>query len=749
MRGAARSVSHAERAPFEADVPCTAKYYGMMILESESLNAVQAEAVAHTDGPVLIFAGAGSGKTRVLTHRIAYLLNERGATPDRILAVTFTNKAAGEMKARLERMVGGDARDLWVGTFHSMCVRILRRDGTRIGIAPSFAIIDDADQRQLVKDILDDLDYDERQLAPGACLHEISKAKNALIWPEQYLEKQTAFLGERIGNVYAEYQRRLSESNSLDFDDLIVRTIDLLEKDAAVREKYQNKFQFILVDEYQDVNIAQYRLIAIFGGKHKNVTVVGDDDQSIYSWRGSDYRMILRFEEDFPGAKVFKLEENYRSTQRILDAANALVENNRTRAKKKLFTKRAEGEAITVYPAATERDEARYVTEKIKEMVREGAAYRDFLVLYRTNAQSRVFEESLLADGIPYRVVGGVGFYARAEIKDVIAYLRYIMNPSDAIAFKRIVNVPRRGIGAQTLASLVQAATRRKMSVGEAIFDGELLREAVPKKLKELERFAELMRSFQARGESLGVADLLVAVMEDSGYVRELQAEETHDARARIENLQELVGVAREYEGTDAEPSLMGFLANISLISDLDSLDPDSSYVTLMTMHGAKGLEFPHVFLTGLEEGVFPHSRALTDMPELEEERRLAYVGVTRAMDRLFLSYAQRRAIFGNTYAYPKSRFLEEMPGLEFLESTSVQLPRPSGGRWREVAIHESAGAGMSMDLKDGDRVRHPKWGEGTIRDIAGAGGDGLVTIDFPNVGQKMLMLKYAPLEKI
>jgi DNA helicase II / ATP-dependent DNA helicase PcrA len=721
----------------------------MMILESETLNEVQAQAVEHTDGPVLIFAGAGSGKTRVLTHRIAFLLKERRIAPDRILAVTFTNKAAGEMKTRLERMVGSTARDLWVGTFHAMCVRILRRDGSRAGIASSFAIIDEADQRQLVKDILDDLDYDERQLSPGACLHEISKAKNSLIWPDKYHEKQTSFLGERMANVYSEYERRLRESNSLDFDDLIVRTIDLLERDETVREKYQRKFEYILVDEYQDVNTAQYRLIALLGGKSRNVTVVGDDDQSIYSWRGSDYRMILRFEEDFSGAQVFKLEENYRSTQRILDAANALVANNRTRAPKKLFTRRSEGESITLYPAATERDEARYVTEKIKQMVRDGAAYRDFLVLYRTNAQSRVFEEALIADGIPYRVVGGVGFYARAEIKDVIAYLRYIVNPSDALAFKRIVNVPRRGIGQQTLAALVHAATGRGLSVGEAIFDAELLRDAVPKKLKELERFAELIRSFRERLPSLGVADLLVGVMEDSGYVRELQAEETHDARARIENLQELIGVAREYENGEPEPTLAGFLTNIALISDLDALDPDASYVTLMTMHGAKGLEYPHVFLTGLEEGVFPHSRALTDMHELEEERRLAYVGVTRAMDRLFLSFAQRRALFGNTYAYPKSRFIEEMPGLDVLESDSVVLPRPSGGRWREVAIHESAGAGMSMDLRDGDRVRHPKWGEGTIRGVVGAGGDGLITIDFPNVGQKMLMLKYAPLEKV
>ena len=432
-----------------------------MLLETEVLNDVQSAAVRQTDGPVLIFAGAGSGKTRVLTHRIAYLLKELRIAPDRMLAVTFTNKAAGEMKTRLQNMIGTDARDLWVGTFHSMCVRILRRDGSRIGIAPTFAVIDDADQRQLVREIVDDLDYDERQISPGACLAEIDKAKNALIWPDEYVQRQTSFLGERIANVYTEYQRRLNESNSLDFDDLIVRTIDLLERDKDVREKYQRKFEYVLVDEYQDVNAAQYRLVALLAARSGNITVVGDDDQSIYSWRGSDYRMILRFEEDFPGARVFKLEENYRSSGRILEAANALVANNRSRAAKKLFTSRDEGEPITVYPAATERDEARYVVEKVKNLVREGSAYRDFVVLYRTNAQSRVFEEALLAEGIPYRVVGGVGFYARTEIKDIVAYLRYIVNSSDALAFKRIVNVPRRGIGQQTLAALVQSAGRR------------------------------------------------------------------------------------------------------------------------------------------------------------------------------------------------------------------------------------------------------------------------------------------------
>src|SRR6202453_3409166 len=485
-----------------------------MLLETEILNDVQSAAVRQTDGPVLIFAGAGSGKTRVLTHRIAHLLREMRVAPDRILAVTFTNKAAGEMKSRLQTMVGAISRDLWVGTFHAMCVRILRRDGSRIGIAPTFAVIDDADQRQLIREILDDLDYDERQLAVGACLAEIDKAKNALVWPSECAQKQTSFLGERLANVYTEYQRRLNESNSLDFDDLIVRTIDLLERDKTVREKYQRKFEYVLVDEYQDVNAAQYRLVALLAAHHGNITVVGDDDQSIYSWRGSDYRMILRFEEDFPGAKVFKLEENYRSSGRFLAPANTRVANTRPGAAKKLFTSRDEGEPITVYPAATERDEARYVVEKVKSLVREGAAYRDFVVLYRTNAQSRVFEEALLAEGIPYRVIGGVGFYARTEIKDIVAYLRYIMNSSDALAFKRIVNEPRRGIGQQTLSALVQAANTSRVSVGAAFFHGQLLRSAVPKKLKELERFAELIGDLRARAEGMAIADLLVAVME-------------------------------------------------------------------------------------------------------------------------------------------------------------------------------------------------------------------------------------------
>jgi DNA helicase-2/ATP-dependent DNA helicase PcrA len=719
-----------------------------MIVQSDALSDVQQAAVTHTDGPVLIFAGAGSGKTRVLTHRIAYLLNEKKVFPDRILAVTFTNKAAGEMKARLEKMVGPAARDLWVGTFHATCVRMLRRDGKKIGIASNFAIMDDTDQRSIIRDVLHDLDFDERQISPGAALDEISKAKNALLDADGYESKNTSFFGERVAQVFREYDRRLRESNGLDFDDLIAKTIELLETDVDVRTRYQNKFRYILVDEYQDVNYAQYKLCAVLAEEHKNLTVVGDDDQSIYSWRGSDYKNILRFEEDFPGATVFKLEENYRSTQTILTVANEIVAQNAGRAEKKIFTNRAAGEAVTVYGAETERAEARYVIEKIKELVREGAAYRDFLVLYRTNAQSRVFEEGFLSEGIPYRVVGGVGFYARTEIKDMMAYLRYIVNPSDAVAFRRIVNVPRRSIGQQTLASLVDAANAAGVSVGQTVFDKELLRRAVPKKQKELERFADLITSLRERAGDLSISDLLVAVMEESGYIRELQSEDTADAKSRLENLQELIGVAKEFEGRENAGSLDDFLANVALVSDLDTLDPTSSFVTLMTLHAAKGLEFPVVFLSGLEEGVFPHNRALTDMTELEEERRLAYVGITRAMDRLYLSFAMRRTLFGNTFAHPKSRFLDEMPSVEVIGNV-VPMPRPAGGRWREVAIHETAGAGIELKLQVGDRVRHPKWGEGLVSAAEGAGGDGLLTIMFPNVGEKMVMLKYAPLEKV
>jgi DNA helicase II / ATP-dependent DNA helicase PcrA len=720
-----------------------------MIVATEALNDVQRDAVVHADGPVLIFAGAGSGKTRVLIHRIAHLIRERKVFPDRILAVTFTNRAASELRSRLEAMIGADARDIWAGTFHSVCVRILRRDGRKIGIAANFAIMDDADQRSIVREALHDLNYDERQISPNAALAEISKAKNALLTPDQYESSNTSFSGERFANVYREYDKRLRESNGLDFDDLIAQTIRLLDEDVEVRTRYQNKFQYILVDEYQDVNHAQYRLCAILAGEHKNITAVGDDDQSIYAWRGSDYKNILRFEQDFPGTRTFVLAENYRSTQAILNVASELIANNQTRKQKEIFTKRGEGDPVTAYKSDSERYEARYVVEKIKELIRENAAYRDFVVLYRTNAQSRVFEETMLSEGIPYRVVGGVGFYARTEIKDMIAYLRYIVNAADAVSFKRIVNVPRRSIGQQTIAGLVDAASAAGISVGQAIFDSELLKRVVPKKQKDLERFAELIENLRKRAESYSVSDLLVAVMEESGYIRELRTEDTPDAQARLENLQELITVAKEFETGENAGTLDDFLANVALVSDIDTLVVDDSFVTLMTLHASKGLEFPVVFLTGLEEGVFPHNRALSDVAEMEEERRLAYVGVTRAMDRLYLSYAERRTLFGNTFAHAKSRFLDEMPSVQAIGAPSSGTPKPAGGRWREVSIHETAGAGVNLGLSVGDRVRHPKWGEGIIAEAAGAGNDGLLTINFPNVGQKMVMLKYAPLEKV
>ncbi len=687
----------------------------------------------------------------MLTHRIAHLIEEKNVFPDRILAVTFTNKSAGELKRRLNEMIGDTARDIWAATFHSACVRILRRDGHKAGIGSNFAILDDADQRSLVREIIADLGYEERQFSAGAALDRISRAKNSLKSPDEYESEDTSFTGERYAAIYREYERRLRENNGLDFDDLIVKTIALLEGDLETRTRWQNKFRYILVDEYQDVNHAQYRLCKILADEHKNITVVGDDDQSIYSWRGSDYRNILNFERDFPGATKFKLEENYRSTQTILRVANELVSNNTSREPKELFSSKGEGDPVTVFLAETERAEARYVVEKIKELVRDGGgSYRDMLVLYRTNAQSRVFEETLANDGIPHKVVGGVGFYARAEVKDVLAYLRYIVNPADSVSFKRIINVPRRSIGQQTVSSLVDAARAANIAVGETIFDAELLRRVVPKKQKELERFAELITSLRDRLANSSVADMLVAVMEDSGYLREFQSEDTPEARTRMENLQELVAAAQDFMQREEQATVESFLANLALASDLDELVDDSSYVTLMTLHAAKGLEYPTVFLTGMEDGLLPSRRALDDVDSpaaLEEERRLTYVGVTRAIERLFMSHAQRRSIFGNTVPHARSRFLDEMPSVG-----SIGTPpstRPAGGRWREVSIHETAGACIDVAFAVGDKVRHPKWGEGIVASTDGAGGDGLLTINFPNFGQKMLMLKYAPLEKV
>ncbi|HME82292.1 MAG TPA: UvrD-helicase domain-containing protein [Candidatus Eremiobacteraceae bacterium] len=711
----------------------------------EQLNDEQRAAASHTDGAVLIFAGAGSGKTRVLTHRIAYLLAGGKVPAHRILAVTFTNKAAGELRTRLQQLVGEAAHGLWVGTFHSIGVRMLRRSGDIVGVAPNFVIYDEADQRTLLKEILRDLNIDERNYHPGAVLRHISRAKERLQDPLAYADSADGQLSPVVASLYSEYQRRLSQANALDFDDLIMRTIALLERPVEGKA-WRERFEYVLVDEYQDVNEAQYRMVRGLSQGSGNICVVGDDDQSIYAFRGADHRIILRFERDFHNAATYRLERNYRSTSPVLSAANALVSHNTQRHRKNLWTNREGGKPVRVYAATTERDEARFVVDTIHQGVNdEGRSLSDHVVLYRTNAQSRAFEEALLVAGMPYRVVGGVGFYARAEIKDALAYLRYVTNRDDGISLRRIINAPRRGIGQATLNAIGDEGARRGLSFARAMLDPDVIAGVAPKKARDLAAFFRDIDAFAVIAADQGPSAALVSVLEDTGYVKELRDEDTVESRSRVENLEELIGVAREYEEREG-PDVAGFLANISLVSDLDAMDKGGSAVTLMTLHMAKGLEFPVVFLAGLEEGVFPHNRALIDPHEIEEERRLCYVGVTRAIDELYLSHAKRRTTFGSAYLHPPSRFLNEMTGLEFLNAPPLS-PVGSGGTWEELAT--PAPIAREVELVVGDAVTHPKFGSGTVLEVRGAGGDAFVTVDFGAVGRKSIMLNYAKLEKV
>ena len=713
----------------------------------DSLNEEQRAAAAHTEGAVLIFAGAGSGKTRVLTHRIAHVLHEKLAPAHRILAVTFTNKAAGELKSRLHALVGPEANGLWVGTFHSIGVRILRRDGTQVGVAPNFVIYDETDQRQLVRDILRDLNLDERHFTPGSLLNQISRAKERCLTPAAFASTADGQLATTVSTVYAEYERRLNQNNALDFDDLIMRTLALLEGEGETSERWRTRFRYLLVDEYQDVNEAQYRMVRALSRGSGNICVVGDDDQSIYGFRGADHRIILRFERDFPNAVVFRLERNYRSTSPILQAANALVSHNTQRHVKKLWTSREGGKPVRVYQANNERDEARFVLDTIRKGVDdEGRSLGDHVVLYRTNAQSRAFEEALLVEGVPYRVVGGVGFYARAEIKDALAYLRFIVNRNDGVSLRRIINAPRRGIGQSTLNAIADEGARRGFNFAQALTDPSLVAAVAPKKSKEISSFLALIDRFAEVANVEGPSRLLVTVLEDTGYVRELRAEDTVESQSRMENLQELIGVAREYEEREG-PDLAGFLSNVSLVSDLDAMREGESAVTLMTLHMAKGLEYPVVFLAGLEEGIFPHNRALIDPADVEEERRLAYVGMTRAIDELFLSHAKRRNTYGSAYLHPPSRFLTEVAGLEFLNAPSIPTVGLAGG-WDDVKLPPPVTV-EDVDLAVGDRVVHGKFGVGTVLEVRGAGGDAFVTVNFEDVGRKSIMLNYAKLEKV
>jgi DNA helicase-2/ATP-dependent DNA helicase PcrA len=705
------------------------------------LNPAQREAVLATEGPVLVVAGAGSGKTRVLTHRIVHLVSACGVKPNEVLAITFTNKAAEEMKRRLEGVLEAVARRMWVMTFHAACGRILRREAPRLAYRSNFTIYDQADQVRVVKAIVEEEGWDPKRFVPRGIHAQISAAKNQLVGPEEYSRRVGSFYEQTVAAVYERYQKRLHASNAMDFDDLIMVTVEILERFPEARERWQKAFRYVLVDEYQDTNHAQYRLLQLLAGKHGNVFAVGDPDQSIYAFRGADIRNILEFERDFGGAQVIALEQNYRSTNAILRGANAVIAHNRERKPKTLFSELGEGDPIRVVEVEDEHAEARYVAAEIAGLGEEGVAGAEIAVFYRTNAQSRVLEDVLVRQEIPYQVIGGPRFYERAEVKDAVAYLQVIDNPADGVSLARIANRPRRGIGDASIARLQAYADAQGISLFEALGRAEEAGVgAAP--LKAVQRFQTLVQSLMAGALELAVPELLDAVLERSGYLEALEAERTIEAQGRRENLLELVGVAREYQETAAEPSLSEFLQQISLVSDQDEMEEERSLVTLMTLHNAKGLEFRAVFLVGMEEGVFPHARSIEEQG-VEEERRLAYVGLTRAQERLVLTHAAARSLWGARDYRSPSRFLEELPEDEI---ERVRLRPASWAGYGAPRSSLAPGAAVP-DLATGDNVRHSTLGEGVVVRIEG---DGTVTVRFAQDGaERRLMLEYAPLEKV
>lgn len=727
------------------------------------LNDRQREAVKHTEGPLLLMAGAGSGKTRVLTHRIAYLLREKGVAPWNVLAITFTNKAAREMKDRVAQLVGPIADDIWISTFHSMCVRILRRDIDRIGYSRNFTILDSTDQLSVIKQILKNNNIDSKKFEPRSILGTISGAKNELKTPEQFMGIAKGHYEETAAEVYVEYQKQLKKNQALDFDDLIMKTTSLFKKVPEVLEYYQRKFQYILVDEYQDTNRAQYMLVKMLGDRHKNVCVVGDSDQSIYKWRGADIANILSFEEDYQDAEVILLEQNYRSTKTILEAANRVIENNVKRKPKNLWTENEQGAKIGFYKADTEQGEAQFVVEKIREAIQDGASYKDIAILYRTNAQSRVMEEMLIKSNIDYNIVGGTKFYDRKEIKDVLAYLRLVANPDDDISLQRIINVPKRGIGATTVDKIAAYAERQGISMFAALKEIEQIG-VTSRAVSKLVEFTEQLGHWVQMQEYLSVTELVEELLERTGYRDMLQNEKTLEAQSRLENIDEFLSVTQEFEKSSDDKSLIAFLTDLALISDIDKLDDEddgakpTDAVVLMTLHSAKGLEFPIVFLIGLEEGIFPHSRSLFEDDEMEEERRLAYVGITRAEKQLYLTSAQLRTIYGRTNANPPSRFIDEIPEdcLEFLNEPQEELPWMKTSRpvtkakqpSRSVPQMTSTG-GEQFAWTVGDKAEHKKWGIGTVVSMKGEGDSLELDIAFPPpTGIKRLFAKFAPITK-
>ncbi len=699
------------------------------------LNPPQKTAVETTEGPVLILAGAGSGKTKALTHRIAYLVREKQVNPMNILAVTFTNKAAGEMRARVMRLLGKPPENRtylqFLGTFHAICVRLLRREHEAAGLPSNFLIFDAGDSQSAVKQAMRRLGFDEKQTTPGLISNLISSAKNELLGPAAYAEVASGQAQQVAAKVYPEYQKILRDANALDFDDIIMRTVLLFQKQAEVLTKYQEQFRYIMIDEYQDTNHAQYRLTKLLAAKHHNICVVGDDWQSIYSWRGANFQNILDFEKDYPEATVIKLEQNYRSTKNILDAAHSVISKNVVRSDKKLWTDKDGGAAVSTLSAYNEIQEAEMIIQMIQQGERAGRQLRDFAVLYRTNAQSRSIEEQFLRYNLPYKIIGGVRFYERKEIKDALAYLRFVYQPDDRISFERIINLPPRGLGSKSLERFYDHAERHELSLLEALAQAGEIPGLTPRATAALSTFGALISSLSQSADSLRVSELLELIIKKSGYLEYLD-DGSVQAGDRIENVKELLSVAAEYN----ELGLEGFLEEIALIADVDNYSTEQNSVTLMTLHAAKGLEFPVVFMPGMEEGIFPHNRTLFDVSEMEEERRLCYVGMTRSKEELYLSYASSRLLYGTTMHNPPSRFLLDLPESALKESVTLPSSEPFPTADFEL---------QDYDFASGDKVHHAKFGEGIVVSVDG---DELVAA-FAGIGTKKLSLSFAPLKKL
>ncbi|WP_101845829.1 DNA helicase PcrA [Halobacillus sp. Marseille-P3879] len=733
----------------------------------KGLNEQQRNAVTHTEGPLLIMAGAGSGKTRVLTHRIAYLLDERDVSPRNVLAITFTNKAAREMKQRVESLVGPEAEKIWMSTFHSMCVRILRRDIDRIGYDRNFSILDSSDQQSVIKQVLKELNLDPKKWDPRAMMGAISNAKNELITPEQYEREATNMHEEQIAQIYKGYQKKLRKNQSLDFDDLIMQTLTLFDRLPEVLEYYQRRFQYIHVDEYQDTNHAQYQLVKHLASRYKNLCVVGDSDQSIYRWRGADITNILSFEKDYPNARTILLEQNYRSTELILNAANKVIANNSGRKAKNLWTDNSGGTKIQYKEAGTEREEAFYVTDQIEDLVRSGRfQYKDVAILYRTNAQSRAIEETFVKSGVPYQMVGGTKFYDRKEIKDLLAYLRLIANPNDDLSYQRVVNEPKRGVGKTSLDKLQAYAAAQDISLYEASAEIDFVGVSA-KAAKSIMNFYQMIRNWTQQQEFLSATDMVNEVIEVTGYEDMLKNEKSLEAQSRLENIEEFKSVTKNFEEASEDKTLIAFLTDLALIADIDSMNDEpgsDDTVTLMTLHSAKGLEFPVVFLIGMEENVFPHTRSLMDDDEMEEERRLAYVGITRAERELYLTHAKMRTLYGRTNMNPVSRFIHEIPedclegraekeSLPFFNQkreTSMNAPTQPAPKKRAAKKEKTTSGGEKVSWQPGDKAAHKKWGEGTVVKVQGEGEDMELDIAFPApTGIKRLIARFAPIKKV